>query len=124
MFSYSIKQIDKGFRIRTSCEYPDGEIIDVFILFTPRGLEISDLGETLRWLYMQQQNSSESYKKQINEILVNNKIKLRDGQLVRLMTNKEGPIHHGSTDYLYINKTNTTLEEFVNMCAYIAKRVA
>ena len=42
-----------GFRVRTPLVYPDGGIIDVFVMDGDGDYSVTDLGETLGWLRMQ-----------------------------------------------------------------------
>lgn len=42
-----------GYRVRTPLVYPDGGIIDVFVMDRHGDYRVTDLGETLGWLRMQ-----------------------------------------------------------------------
>ena len=52
-------------RIRTPMMYPDGTIIDVFVLREENGYLLTDYGETLGWLRMQSPNPKRSRRQQL-----------------------------------------------------------
>ena len=52
----------EGMRVRTPMMYPDGGIVDVFVLEKDGHFEVTDFGETLGWLRMQSLSKRRSPK--------------------------------------------------------------
>ena len=50
----------KGVRVRTPLMYPDGGIVDVFVLERGNGYIVTDFGDALGWLSMQSVNAQPS----------------------------------------------------------------
>lgn len=70
--------------MRTPLMYPDGGVVDVFILQRNGGLTITDLGESLGWLRMQSASKSRSLKqnRMIGDVCQTLGLELERGQLV------------------------------------------
>lgn len=85
---FSCSTMDNGFiRIRTPYLYPDGDVIDLFYKVTPAHSFITDLGETIRWLYSQTVNDFLSQKQQqgIQDILLTHDVEQYRGTfMIRL----------------------------------------
>lgn len=56
---------EEGVRVRTPMLYPDGSIVDVFVLERDNGYTVTDLGEALGWLRMQSTNVQRSQRQQL-----------------------------------------------------------
>lgn len=72
-------------RVRTPFLYPDGYYIDVFTRPLPNGgLDVSDLGETVRWLRMQSLSPRRSAKQQalVEDVALTHGVEFFKGQLV------------------------------------------
>src|SRR5258708_2184560 len=71
-------------RVRTPFLYPDGDIIDLFISEQNGVFTITDLGESLRWLRMQNTAPRRSPKQQklIEDVTLNHGLELFRGMLV------------------------------------------
>ena len=54
----------EGIRVRTPLTYPDGGLVDVFVLEQGEGYRITDFGETLGWLRMQSKSDHRSPEEQ------------------------------------------------------------
>ena len=74
----------EGVRVRTSLMYPDGGIVDVFVLDQDNGYIVTDFGDALGWLRMQSLNAQPSLQQNlmIKEICQTLGIDLHSGQLV------------------------------------------
>ena len=74
----------EGVRVRTSLMYPDGGIVDVFVLERGNGYIVTDFGDALGWLRMQSVNVQPSPQQNlmIKEICHTLGIELHSGQLV------------------------------------------
>ncbi|MGI0479487.1 DUF1828 domain-containing protein [Geminocystis sp. CENA526] len=85
---FSCTTMDNGFtRIRTPYLYPDGEVIDLYYKVTSNNSFITDLGETIRWLYSQMVNDFLSPKQQqgIQDILLTHDVEQYRGTfMIRL----------------------------------------
>ena len=55
----------EGVRVRTPMLYPDGGIVDVFVLERDSGYTVTDLGEALGWLRMQSTSVHRSRSQQL-----------------------------------------------------------
>ena len=74
----------EGIRVRTPLMYPDGGIVDVFVIEVGRGYSITDFGETLGWLRTQSVSRRRSPKqnRMIADVCQTLGIELECGQLV------------------------------------------
>ena len=74
----------EGVRVRTPLMYPDGGIVDVFVLKRDNGYIVTDFGDALGWLRMQSVNAQPSLQQNlmIKEICHTLGIELHNGQLV------------------------------------------
>ena len=74
----------EGVRVRTPLMYPDGGIVDVFVLKRGNGYIVTDFGDALGWLRMQSVNAQPSLQQNlmIKEICHTLDIELHSGQLV------------------------------------------
>ena len=74
----------EGVRVRTPLTYPDGGIVDVFVLDRDNGYIVTDFGDALGWLHMQSVNTQPSPQQNlmIKEICQPLGIELHSGQLV------------------------------------------
>lgn len=75
---------EEGVRVRTPLMYPDGGVVDVFVLQRNGGLTITDFGESLGWLRMQSVSRRRSPKqnRMIGDVCQTLGLKLERGQLV------------------------------------------
>ena len=55
----------EGIRVRTPMLYPDGGIVDVFVLERDNAYTVTDLGEALGWVRMQSTNVKRSHRQQL-----------------------------------------------------------
>lgn len=79
-------------RVRTPFLYPDGDIIDLFVSEQDGLFTITDLGESLRWLRMQNTSPRRSPKQQklIEDVTLSHGLELFRGMLVaRARTSNE-----------------------------------
>ena len=74
----------EGVRVRTPLTYPDGGIVDVFVLDRDNGYIVTDFGDALGWLRMQSVNTQPSLQQNlmIKEICRPLGIEFYSGQLV------------------------------------------
>ena len=74
----------EGVLVRTSLMYPDGGIVDVFVLERDNGYIVTDFGDALGWLRMQSVNAQPSPQQNlmIKDICHTLGIELHSGQLV------------------------------------------
>ena len=74
----------EGVRVRTPLTYPDGGIVDVFVLDRDNGYIVTDFGDALGWLRMQSVNTQPSLQQNlmIKEICRSLGIEFYSGQLV------------------------------------------
>ena len=74
----------KGVRVRTPLTYPDGGIVDVFVLDRGNGYIVTDFGDALSWLRMQSVNTQPSLQQNlmIKDICHTLGIELHSSQLV------------------------------------------
>ena len=74
----------EGVRVRTPLMYPDGGIVDVFVLERGNGYIVTDFGDALGWLRMQSVNAQPSPQQNlmIKEICRTHGIELHSSQLV------------------------------------------
>ncbi len=73
-----------GVRVRTPLMYPDGGVVDVFVLEREGGFTITDHGESLGWLRLQSASSRRSPKQNmmIRDVCQTLGLQLERGQLV------------------------------------------
>ncbi len=55
----------EGVRVRTPMMYPDGGIVDVFVLERGDGFTVTDFGDALGWLHLQSVSHSRSRRQQL-----------------------------------------------------------
>lgn len=81
----------EGIRVRTPFLYPDGGIIDVFVLERQNRVEVTDFGEALGWLRMQSPRGQLSPKQRrlIEDVCLTLGVELFRGQLVRRVNSGE-----------------------------------
>ena len=74
----------EGVRVRTPLMYPDGGIVDVFVLKRDNGYIVTDFGDALGWLRMQSVSIQPSLQQNlmIKEICQTLGIELHSSQLV------------------------------------------
>ena len=74
----------EGVRVRTPLMYPDGGIVDVFVLEHDNQYRVTDFGETLGWLRMQSVSARRSprQKRMIEDTCQTLGVELHRGQLV------------------------------------------
>ena len=75
---------EEGIRVRTPLMYPDGGIVDVFVLKRDGTWRITDFGETLGWLRMQSVSKRRSKKQNlmVKDVCHTLGIEFSQGQLV------------------------------------------
>lgn len=73
-----------GVRVRTPMLYPDGGVVDIFVLEDEGAYTLTDFGETLGWLRMQTVNSRRTPRQQrlIDDVCRTLDVRLSRGQLV------------------------------------------
>lgn len=81
----------EGIRVRTPFLYPDGGVIDVFVLERQDRVEVTDFGEALGWLRMQSPGGqlSPKQKRLIEDVCLTLGVELFRGQLVRRVNGGE-----------------------------------
>ncbi len=74
----------EGVRVRTPLMYPDGGIVDVFVVEQSGHCYVTDFGETLGWLRLQSASSRRSPKqtRMVEDICQTLGVKLHRGQLM------------------------------------------
>ena len=74
----------EGVRVRTPMLYPDGDVVDVFVLERGSGYTITDFGDALGWLGLQSISRQRSPKQQmlIQDVCQTLRIELFQDQLV------------------------------------------
>ena len=74
----------EGVRVRTPLMYPDGGIVDVFVLEHDNQYRVTDFGETLGWLRMQSVSARRSprQKRMIEDTCQTLGVELHRGQLI------------------------------------------
>lgn len=78
-------------RVRTPFLYPDGDVIDVFVRRRDDVADVTDLGETLRWLRMQTASPKRSEKQRqlIQDVCINHGVETFRGALTVRATSEE-----------------------------------
>ena len=74
----------EGVRVRTPMLYPDGGVVDVFVLERGRSYTVTDFGDALGWLGLQSVSRQRSPKQQmlIQDVCQTLRVNLFQGQLV------------------------------------------
>ena len=74
----------EGVRVRTPMMYPDGGIVDVFVLERDDGYSVTDFGEALGWLYLQSVSRNRTRRQQllIEDVCQTLSVELFRGQLI------------------------------------------
>ena len=74
----------EGVRVRTPLMYPDGGIVDVFVLERDDGYMVTDFGDALGWLHMQSESMQQSQEQRlmVEDLCRTLGIELHSGQLV------------------------------------------
>lgn len=74
----------EGVRVRTPLTYPDGGMVDVFVLARDGGYKITDFGQTLGWLRMQSAGARRSpgQNRMVEDVCETLGIELDHGQLI------------------------------------------
>ena len=74
----------EGVRVRTPLMYPDGDIVDVFVLQRGDGYMVTDFGDALGWLRMQSASRQQSQEQRllVEDLCRTLGIELHRGQLV------------------------------------------
>ena len=81
----------RGVRVRTPMRYPDGGVVDVFVLEHDGSYTITDFGDALGWLGLQSVSRQRSPKQQalIQDVCLTLRIELSQGQLVLRQVTRE-----------------------------------
>jgi len=81
---FSCVERESHVRIRTPFLYPDGDVIDLFARGEFPELELSDFGETMRWLAMQTVSDRRSKKQRqiIQDVCLTHGVEFFDGMLL------------------------------------------
>jgi hypothetical protein len=81
---FTCSEVNNYIRIRTPFLYPDGDVIDLFYTELDGEPNVTDFGETLRWLRMQSLSPKRSPKQQklIEDVCLNHGIELYKGMLM------------------------------------------
>lgn len=81
---FSCQPVGEYTRIRTPFLYPDGDVIDLFVLEKDGSITITDLGESLRWLQMQTISPKRTAKQKqlLEDICLNHGVELFRGMLL------------------------------------------
>ena len=90
---FTCSQVNQYIRIRTPFLYPDGDVIDIFLNEKNGVINLSDVGETLRWLRMQTITLRRSKKQSalINDVCITHNVELFKGMLT-VRVNSEGDL--------------------------------
>ena len=74
----------EGVRVRTPMLYPDGGVVDVFVLERGNGYTVTDFGDALGWLWLQSISRRRSPRQDalIQEVCQTLRINLDNDQLV------------------------------------------
>ena len=80
---FTCSEVNNNIRIRTPFLYPDGDVIDLFYTEPDGEPNVTDFGETLRWLRMQSLSTKRSPRQQkmIEDVCLNHGIELYNGML-------------------------------------------
>ncbi|MGB3206226.1 MAG: DUF1828 domain-containing protein [Crinalium sp.] len=87
--SFAWEPLNDFTRISTHYELPDGSLIDLFLQEKEGTYLITDLGETLGWLYLQTSNDDLTAWQlmRLNRLLTIYKVELKDGMLISYTNN-------------------------------------
>ncbi len=82
----------EGVRVRTPLLYPDGGIVDVFVVERNDGYAVTDFGDALGWLSLQSTSSRRTRKQQllVEDVCQTLRLDLDHGQLIRRGVSLEG----------------------------------
>ena len=82
----------EGVRVRTPLMYPDGGMVDVFVVEQDGGCYVTDFGETLGWLRLQSASSRRSPKqtRMVEDACQPLGVKLDRGQLMLRANTADG----------------------------------
>jgi hypothetical protein len=88
---FTCSTVNGFIRIRTPYLYPDGDVIDLFLKEKDGQYVLTDLGETLRWLYMQARSPKRSERQEafIQDTLLTYGIKQYRGMLMLQIQKEE-----------------------------------
>lgn len=88
---FTCSSVNSFVRISTSFVLPDGTLIDLFFQEKEESYILTDLGETLGWLYLQTSHYGIPKNQEIiiKDILDSHKIELRDGMLIIYLNKNE-----------------------------------
>lgn len=89
---FECEPVNQYVRIRTPFLYPDGDSVEIYLAEEDSNLTLTDLGETLRWLWMQQaaERRTKRQDKLIQDVAVSSGVELYRGMLcIRLRDPKE-----------------------------------
>lgn len=80
---FECEAVNRHVRVRTPFLYPDGDYIDLFVRETHDALDVTDLGETTRWLRMQtiSQRRSPRQRQMIEDVCLNHGVEFHRGML-------------------------------------------
>ena len=83
LFECSFAPVE-GVRVRTPMMYPDGGIVDVYVLERSDGFTVTDFGDALGWLQLQSVSRSRSRRQQllIEDVCQTLGVQLHRGQLM------------------------------------------
>lgn len=81
---FTCSEVNQYVRIRTPFLFPDGDVIDIFVKQNDELINLTDLGETVRWLKMQSFSERRTPKQRqlIEDICLNHGIEFSNGTLL------------------------------------------
>ena len=81
----------EGVRVRTPMMFPDGGIVDVFVLERSDGFTVTDFGDALGWLHMQSVSRGRTRRQEllIEDVCQTLNVQLFRGQLILRNVNSE-----------------------------------
>lgn len=81
---YVCSQVNNNVQIRTPFLYPDGDIIDLYLVTNGQQVTLTDFGETLRWLRSQTISQKKTIKQKqiIEDICLNHGVEFYRGMLI------------------------------------------
>jgi hypothetical protein len=80
---YTCSRVNDYMRVRTPFLYPDGDVIDVYLIEAGGVVTLTDMGETTRWLRMQSLSDRRSPKQQklVQDVCLTNGLEFYKGML-------------------------------------------